>query len=134
MSGFSDAFYREWTAFFTRPEHQLDGPAARALYATREAPDVWFKPLRVWEIKGADLSVSPVHAAGAGLVHPDRGISLRFPRFVRERTDEKAPDGASTGEDVATLYDAQSARRAGKGARAAARAAAGDDDNDDDDE
>jgi DNA ligase 1 len=131
MSGFTDAFYREWTAFFSRSEHQLDGPAARALYATREAPDVWFKPLRVWEIKGADLSLSPVHLAGAGLAHPERGISLRFPRFVRERTDEKAPDGASTGEDVAALYHAQSARRAGKGGAAAGGFGGAHEDDDD---
>lgn len=68
---------------------------------------MWFRPLKVWEIKGADLTLSPVHMAGVGLVHAERGISLRFPRFLRDRSDEKGPEDASTGSDVAELYSKQ---------------------------
>lgn len=53
-------------------------PGKKAYYRTDESPDVWFEPTEVWEIRGADLTVSPVHKAAVGHIHPDRGISLRF--------------------------------------------------------
>ena len=38
---------------------------------------MWFEPTEVWEIRGADLTISPVHKAAVGRLHPDRGVSLR---------------------------------------------------------
>lgn len=67
-----------------REQRQLDGKPP--YYRTLEQPDVWFRPHDVWEIRGADLTVSPVHAAAAGLVHPTRGISMRFPRMIKVGT------------------------------------------------
>lgn len=53
-------------------------PGPKPYYITDESPDVWFEPTEVWEIRGADLTISPVHKAAVGHVHPDRGISLRL--------------------------------------------------------
>ncbi|EFJ26982.1 hypothetical protein SELMODRAFT_96808, partial [Selaginella moellendorffii] len=75
-------------------------------YQTLERPDVWFAAAKVWEIRGADYTISPVHQAAAGLVHPDRGISLRFPRFVGERTD-KSPEDATSPSELVQLFNAQ---------------------------
>ena len=53
-------------------------PGPKPYYITDESPDVWFEPTEVWEIRGAALTISPVHKAAVGPVHPDRGISLRL--------------------------------------------------------
>lgn len=47
-------------------------------YGESGAPDVWFEPAAVWEVKAADLSISPLHQAGRGLVEADKGISIRW--------------------------------------------------------
>lgn len=104
-------------------------------YLTDESPDVWFSPELVWEIRGAgirtlgpfyakfvdhqahvsltphraappDMTISPVHHAAIGLVHPSRGISMRFPRFVCSVPDRR-PEDCSTDMDIADIFASQ---------------------------
>ncbi|KAI9346977.1 ATP-dependent DNA ligase [Obelidium mucronatum] len=105
-TGFTEEQLKQHTEFFEN--HKMDVPPSYYKFTDTPniRPDVWFKPVQVWEIKAADLSISPVHHAGKGLVDPSRGISLRFPRFIRIR-DDKSPEQATNGEQVATMYRAQ---------------------------
>ncbi|KAL7190750.1 hypothetical protein ACSBR2_022933 [Camellia fascicularis] len=103
MSGFSDSFYIEMKEFFTADRVLSRKPL---YYQTAEVPDMWFSPELVWEIRGADFTVSPVHKAAVGLVHPSRGISVRFPRFVRSVSDRK-PEECSTATDIAEMFHSQ---------------------------
>jgi DNA ligase-1 len=122
MSGFSDAVYKDLFAFYNGTgEGDGDGDgdgnceAPRTLaskphyYETGDTPDVWLMPLQVWQLRGADFSLSRVHAAARGRVPDDRGDSLRFPRFMRLRPDLR-PDQATGPEQLAALYHGQPQR------------------------
>ncbi|KAK9116185.1 hypothetical protein Sjap_015132 [Stephania japonica] len=104
MSGFSDSFYVEMKEFFSGEKILSKKPP---YYQTAEVPDLWFSPELVWEIRGADFTVSPVHKAAIGLVHPSRGISIRFPRFIHARPDKRVED-CSAAADVAEMFHSQS--------------------------
>jgi DNA ligase-1 len=69
-------------------------------------PDDWFDAHVVWELQAADLSKSSVHKGGIGKLDPDRGIGLRFPRFIRERTDKK-PENATNADQIVDMYNSQ---------------------------
>lgn len=103
MSGISDAFYTEMKEFFSGDRVLSKRPP---YYKTSEMPDMWFSPEFVWEIRGADFTVSPVHHAAIGLIHPSRGISVRFPRFIRSLSDRK-PEECSTAADIADMFSLQ---------------------------
>ncbi|KAG2193366.1 hypothetical protein INT47_001023 [Mucor saturninus] len=88
----------------TLKAHVIEAP--KRFYCIGEngaKPDVWFDPKVVWEVKCADLSVSPKYMAGVGRVDPNKGISLRFPRFIRLR-DDKDPEDATSSEQISQFY------------------------------
>jgi DNA ligase 1 len=109
-TGFSDA---ELAAL---PERlaPLATPERPARVDARRSADVWFEPGMVLEVLGAELTLSPNHTAGWGQVKADSGLALRFPRFTGRYRDDKAPEDATTVEEVVAMYRA--ARRAPTGA------------------
>ncbi|KDN34129.1 LOW QUALITY PROTEIN: hypothetical protein RSAG8_12769, partial [Rhizoctonia solani AG-8 WAC10335] len=110
--GFSDAFYKALNERYSEEA----GTCSKTPYAGVNTggliPPVWFKPSEVWEIKGADITLSRISQASKGLVAGDRGLSLRFPRFIRIRED-KALSDASTPEFLASLWRKQKGKGGG---------------------
>jgi DNA ligase 1 len=60
----------------------------------------------VWELRFADVTLSPLYTAAMGLVSEERGLSMRFPRFIRVRED-KGIDEVSTGRELAAMWEKQ---------------------------
>ncbi|XDG05207.1 hypothetical protein ABKA04_004822 [Annulohypoxylon sp. FPYF3050] len=137
ISGFTDAFYKANKKFYDdgsgeeaqeentgEPNEEEDDDTEEAdaqkyknIRRTKPSfieyygpePDVWFEPQEVWEMAFADITLSPTYTASIGLVSQERGLSLRFPRFLKKRED-KGIEEASSSEFLAGLYRKQEAK------------------------
>ncbi|RPB19410.1 ATP-dependent DNA ligase [Terfezia boudieri ATCC MYA-4762] len=112
-TGFSEQVLEEH--YKALSEHVIDRPKPYYSHSTgnTHAPDVWFEPKMVWEVKTADMTLSPKYRAAEGLVDSNKGISLRFPRFLRIR-DDKGPEQATNARQVAEMYRKQESVGGGK--------------------
>jgi len=70
-------------------------------------PDFWFVPAKVIEIIGDELTLSPVHTCAWGVIKEETGIAVRFPRFTGRWRDDKAPEDATTTQEIIQMYKAQ---------------------------
>ncbi|KAH8308908.1 hypothetical protein KR059_003198, partial [Drosophila kikkawai] len=102
--GFTDEDLQVHSEFLGK--HVVSSAKSYYRYDPSLEPDHWFEPVQVWEIKCADLSLSPIHRAAIGIVDGERGISLRFPRFIRIR-DDKNSENATDANQVAHMYQSQ---------------------------
>ncbi|KAH9986545.1 ATP-dependent DNA ligase [Russula compacta] len=97
MSGFSDSFYRSMKDRYSENSTNCSKlPLWGEVEVGGYSPSVYFQPHEVWEIRGADVTLSPVSVAAQGLVSEDKGLSLRFPRFIRVREDKSVEQASST--------------------------------------
>lgn len=109
ISGFTDKFYQaNKDKYAEGGDNVLASKPSYVEYDVYE-PDVWFEPQEVWEMAFADITLSPTYTAAIGLVNEDRGLSMRFPRFLKLR-DDKGIEEASTNEFLADLYRKQEAK------------------------
>ncbi|KZF21458.1 ATP-dependent DNA ligase [Xylona heveae TC161] len=107
-TGFSEAILEEFHSQLS--QYAIDRPKPFYSHSNivKDQPDVWFEPKFVWEVKTADLTLSPRYKAAADQLSDGtgKGISLRFPRFIKQR-DDKKPDQATSSRMVAEMYRKQ---------------------------
>eukprot|EP01080_Neovahlkampfia_damariscottae_P002423 gene2423-3134_t len=102
-TGFSD----EQLIQFSKEFEIIKEPKSYYKFNDSHKPDIFFDLSKVWEVKCADITLSPKHLAAIGLIDPSKGIALRFPRFIRVR-DDKSPEEATNQDEVVDMYQSQS--------------------------
>jgi len=110
-TGFSEALLEELHKSLSPLTIDRPKPFYSHSNVPKDQPDVWFEPRLVWEVKAADLTLSPRYKAASdevmGMSGADgKGISLRFPRYIKAREDKK-PEQATTTRAVAEMYRKQ---------------------------
>jgi DNA ligase-1 len=105
-TGFSEEKLEEFHKEFS--ELVIEKPKPYYLHSSgnKDQPDVWFEARHVWEVKTADLTLSPRYMAAMEEMGVKKGISLRFPRFIQRRDDKKTEE-ATTTKAVAEMYRKQ---------------------------
>jgi DNA ligase 1 len=102
-TGFDDAQLAEMPGRL----HRFEVPERPPSVLTGVTPDQWIRPEVVLEVRGAELTLSPVHRAALGAIRAGAGLALRFPRFTgRVRTDRSATESTTT-DELLRLYRSQ---------------------------
>lgn len=98
-SGFTDEFLADLPKKLRRYERANRHPRVDS----KMEPDVWLEPALVFEVIGAEMTLSPIHTAGWGAIRDGAGLAIRFPRLTRVRED-KSPKDATTVKEIVEMY------------------------------
>ena len=68
---------------------------------------VWFEPIIVIEILGAEVTLSPIHTCAMDSIRKGSGLAIRFPRFTGNYRVDKAAEDATTASEIVEMYQKQ---------------------------
>lgn len=69
--------------------------------------DVWFEPVVVIEVLGAEITLSPIHTCAMNVIRQGSGLAIRFPRFTGNYRIDKAAEDATTTSEIIEMYQKQ---------------------------
>jgi len=102
-TGFDDAFLAELPKRLERLKLKNKD---KRVFSKMEC-DYWFEPLEILEVVGAEITLSPIHTCGLGLVRENAGLAIRFPRYTGKWRSDKKGESATTTQEIVKMYDMQ---------------------------
>ena len=69
--------------------------------------DIWFEPVIVLEVLGAEITLSPIHMCAMNFIRKNSGFAIRFPRFTGKYRTDKSPQDATTSKEIVEMYQKQ---------------------------
>jgi DNA ligase-1 len=82
-------------------------PNRHARVESKIEADAWFIPKVVIEVIASEVTLSPVHTCAMNVIKKGAGLALRFPKFTGRLRDDKAPEDATTAQEIVELYRSQ---------------------------
>lgn len=102
-SGFTDEDLKKLPEILS--SYELEHRHARV--ESKLEVNIWFTPAIVIEIIGDEFTLSPLHVCAYNRIKKNAGIAIRFPRFTHRWRKDKAPEDATTVEEIVDMYKAQ---------------------------
>ena len=102
-TGFTDKDLKELPELLRK--HEI--PRKHSRVQSLLKADVWFEPAVVLEVLGAEITLSPIHVAAMDSIRKGSGLAIRFPRFTGKYRTDKAPEDATTSEEIVEMYRSQ---------------------------
>lgn len=102
-TGFSDLDLANLSKILEKLKLEEKSPRVES----KVSADDWFEPKIVIEVIASEITLSPVYTAGLGTIREGSGLALRFPKFTGKMRDDKAPEDATTVNELVELYQQQ---------------------------
>ncbi len=99
-TGFTDKDLKEMPGLLRK--HEIPKKHSRVLSLLKA--DVWFEPSVVLEVLGAEITLSPIHMAAMDSIRKGSALAIRFPRFTGKYRTDKAPEDATTSDEIVEMY------------------------------
>jgi DNA ligase-1 len=102
-TGFTDKDLKEIPELL----HKHEIPKKHSRVQSLLKADVWFEPAVVLEVLGAEITLSPIHMCAMDSIRKGSALAIRFPRFTGKYRTDKAPEDATTSNEVVEMYRSQ---------------------------
>ena len=99
-TGFTDKDLAELPGMLRKHEIPRKHSRVRSLLEA----EVWFEPVAVLEVLGAEITLSPIHMCAMDSIRKGSALAIRFPRFTGKYRSDKAPEDATSSDEIVAMY------------------------------